>query len=207
MPPLVSRPTSLTLAFSLLGAFVLALAPLPAQGAPQPIAWEVVAPPSLTYWHAAIVDTVRDQMIVYGGFMPETAGDVWAFDLVTHRWRSMSWAPYGSTVGRHGHSAIYDAARDRMVTYGGAAPEFGIIVSGGRSFSLGGGASPELPLPVAPRDRFRHVGLLDAARDEMIVLGGAGQSSTGPADTVYRMSLATNTRNPANIQRSAAGGR
>src|SRR5439155_27020807 len=87
-------------------------------------AWTAVAatgtPPPARYDHTAIYDPVRDRLIVFGG--QGTGGllnDVWALALSgTPAWTQISAAGTPPT-GRAGHSAIYDATRDRMVVFGG----------------------------------------------------------------------------------------
>ena len=70
--------------------------------------------------HAAIYDSDRHEMVVFGGY----AGGVWdnhvsALSLgATPTWRAIT--PAGTPpVGRNSMSAIYDVPRQRMVVFGG----------------------------------------------------------------------------------------
>ena len=77
-------------------------------------------PPSARLYHTAIYDPVRDRMVVFGG--NDYFGyfnDVWALSLAgSPAWSEITPAG-GPPPARAGHTAIYDAARDRMVVFGG----------------------------------------------------------------------------------------
>ena len=78
------------------------------------------SPPTARSEHTAIYDPARDRMVVFGG--SDNVGlrnDAWALSLAgTPAWSAL--APAGiQPLGCYGHEAIYDAARDRMVVFGG----------------------------------------------------------------------------------------
>src|SRR5439155_22677953 len=90
-------------------------------GAPtwSPIAVEGTPPPPRS-GHTAVLDRSRNRAIVFGGTDDLNGfNDVWALTLGG----SPRWAPIlttgASPATRTGHGAIYDAARDRMIVYGG----------------------------------------------------------------------------------------
>jgi hypothetical protein len=72
--------------------------------------------------HSAIYDADNERMVVFGGvdFYWETLNDVWALDLTPghEEWHEVF--PSGiSPAKRRNHSAIHDAANERMVILGG----------------------------------------------------------------------------------------
>jgi hypothetical protein len=86
-------------------------------------AWTQLAPtgtpPSPRTAHTAVYDVVRDRMVVFGGCGSGYLNDAWALSLSgTPAWTQL--APAGAPPPVRGyHSAIYDPAFDRMVTFGG----------------------------------------------------------------------------------------
>jgi hypothetical protein len=88
------------------------------------LAWAELTPsgplPHTRYVHSAVYDSVRDRMVVFGGYDGETyRADAWALSLAeAPAWTELT--PGGTAPGgRYGHSAIYDPVRDRMVVFGG----------------------------------------------------------------------------------------
>jgi galactose oxidase-like protein/Kelch motif protein len=80
------------------------------------------SPPTARAEHTAIYDPVRDRMVVFGGEDSSNfpfCNDAWALSLAgTPTWSAL--APAGiQPLGCAGHAAIYDAARNRMVVFGG----------------------------------------------------------------------------------------
>src|SRR5262249_26785048 len=92
--------------------------------------WDSVAAvgplPPRRFRHAAAYDTLRRQMIVFGGRDSTFQGlldDVWALSLGA----APAWTPIVDTVGpgpaaREYASAVYDPQHDRVVVYGGFDP-------------------------------------------------------------------------------------
>src|SRR5438552_621511 len=72
--------------------------------------------------HSAIFDSVRQRMLVFGGYDDDTSrtfGDTWALsldDAPTWHQVAVSGTP---PPARFGHSAIYDSVGDRMIVFGG----------------------------------------------------------------------------------------
>ena len=86
--------------------------------------WSQVANggPTPTWWPAMVYDAARHRMILYGGLEPGSwrdGEDVWELDLSSRpTWRRLRPAGQGPP-GRHSHSAVFDAASNRMVVFGG----------------------------------------------------------------------------------------
>jgi hypothetical protein len=76
-------------------------------------------PPRVRDAHVAIYDPVRHSMVVQGGFDgAATLDDAWALSLSGPlRWHPLDVAQ--SPPPRRQHAAVYDAARDGMVIFGG----------------------------------------------------------------------------------------
>ena len=85
--------------------------------------WTLLAPgtaPAGRFDHAAIYDPVGQRMIVFGGW--NGAGVYFAGVSQLSLSGSPAWstiAAAGSPASRSGHSAVYDAARNRMLVFGG----------------------------------------------------------------------------------------
>ena len=143
-------------------------------------AWSSIATqggaPSGRRQHTAIYDPRRDRLIVFGGFDGALRNDTWALSLrAPFQWIPL--APMGSLpTARRGHAAVYDAARDRMLVFGGYD---GGYLSDVWSLSLSGApAWTKLTANVAqPSPRYAACAIIDPARDRLVIFGG----DTGPA--------------------------
>jgi hypothetical protein len=129
-------------------------------------------PPSARRYHSAIYDSVRDRIVVFGGYSGSYLNDIWALSLAgTPAWTQLT--PSGASPGtRRAHSAIYDPVRDRMVVFGGT------IYASARNdvwaLSLTGTLAwmQLTPLGTPPIVRGDHSAIYDPVRDRMVVFGG-----------------------------------
>jgi hypothetical protein len=175
-------------------------------------AWSALRPagnaPSARYGHTAIYDPAHDRMIVFGGYDAVTGSrsEVWALSLSgSPTWSELK--PGGSAAARYGHSAIYDAARKRMVVFGGFdgfAPR-----NDARALSLAekpSWSAITTPGPPPP-GRYAHTAVYDSAGARMVISGGSdGVSSRqdvwalslsgSPAWTALTPGSAPRTRHP-----------
>jgi hypothetical protein len=126
--------------------------------------------------HSAIYDSARDRVLIFGGYDGSHAfyNDVWALTLTG----TPAWTPVSTTgtppVAREGHTAIYDAARDRMVVFGG---DDGVnSFNDAWSLALSGTPtwSPLLSVGTPPAARSGHSAIYDRSRGRMVVFGGNG---------------------------------
>lgn len=138
---------------------------------------------------SAILDPVRDRVIVFGGNDPGgPRNDVWAMALeAPYAWTQL--APAGGPPDpREGHTAIYDPVRDRMVVYGGRVGGF---FPNGEVWTLSLGATPTWALMSpggeSPTPRTNHSAYYDPTTDRMVVTGG--YSPGGPLDGTFALDL------------------
>ena len=142
-------------------------------------AWSALAPagtpPSARYQHTAIYDSVRDRMVVFGGYDGGSPrNDVWALSLAsTPVWSAL--APAGTPPSvRYQHTAIYDPVRDRMVVFGGnddislRNDVWALSLAGTPAWSA------LAPARNPPPARADHPAIYDPVRDRMLVFGGYG---------------------------------
>lgn len=129
------------------------------------------APPSGRRQHSAIYDPRRDRLIVFGGFDGELRNDTWALSLKPpNQWIRLT--PSGSApTPRRGHVAVYDAARDRMILFGGydgayLSDVWVLNLSGTPAWSkLASSGSP-------PAQRYASSAIVDPVRDRLVIFGG-----------------------------------
>lgn len=142
-------------------------------------AWTMLHPagpaPSPRADHGAIYDPVRDRMIVFGGEVratPEFTNDVWALSLSGElAWTRL--APAGNApVARSLHSAIYDAANDRMVIFGGVNATSYLGDTWALSLSTPPTWIPLAPVGASPGLRFEHSAIYDPVRERMVLFAG-----------------------------------
>jgi hypothetical protein len=122
--------------------------------------------PSGKFFPTAILDPVRGRMVMFGGLNGSgTLGLTWQLSLS----EPMTWAPVNASdppSDRYAASAIYDAARDRMVVFGGnisnqvyalqfSSPPFWTLLAEGGPMARGDASA-----------------VYDAARQRMVVFGG-----------------------------------
>jgi hypothetical protein len=119
---------------------------------------------------SAIYDSVRDRMIVFGGWNPSTRkwrNDVWALSLAgAPAWTMLT--PMGTPpVPETGPCTIYDPVRDRMLVYGDAGRlVWSLPLSGAPAWTL-------LSCAGKPPTSFAGCSAIyDPDSDRMLVFGG-----------------------------------
>ncbi len=155
-----------------------------------PLAWTLLAPsgtpPAARASHTAVLDPVRERMIVFGGrTLSGARQDVWALSLSgAPAWSNLS--PFGTPPpARWNHVAIYDPVGDRMIVHGGESSTqwfddtWALGLSGTPAWTQ---LAPGGDLPPA---RSEHSALFDPLDPRMIVTGG----SLGTECEVWELSL------------------
>lgn len=164
-------------------------------GAP---AWQKLSPsggpPVGGHASSAVYDATNNIMTVFGGYYKTPAAPL-GFVLYNYVWtlshaNGLGGTPHwtniaangavGSPGKRAGHSAIYDAANNRMTIYGGGSfhssefPEFSDVWVLANANGLGGTpAWTQLhPTGIQPSRREDHSAVYDAVNNRMVVYGG-----------------------------------
>ena len=97
--------------------------------------WSLLAPggtlPIHRHGATGVIDAGRDRLLVYAGVTEEApfprTNELWALDLATTTWSLL--APGGDVLdARLGHAALWDAAGDRMIVYGGLPANYGALI-------------------------------------------------------------------------------
>ncbi|MFQ5945294.1 MAG: kelch repeat-containing protein, partial [Anaerolineae bacterium] len=142
-------------------------------------------PPSARYGTSAIVDDSRDRLIISHGFtFSGRFDDTWALNLDTFEWEEIT--PDGTKpLKRCLHEAVYDAAGDRMLLFGGCSSGFGPCPQGDLwSFHLANHAWTEITPVEGPSPVSNPSLVFDPERLAAILFGG--NSSEGPSAQLWR---------------------
>ena len=120
--------------------------------------------------HSLILDTVNDQLILYGGEDGPPSRETWSFSLRDGRWTDIT---DDSAPAREDHTAIYDPKRQRMIVFGGtpASEDTWALDLDRQSPAYG----TWMPLPTRgpdPTVRRQHGAAYDSVHDRMLVYGG-----------------------------------
>jgi len=141
-------------------------------------AWERLLPsgtaPAIRQGATASYDSASDALIVFGGYNGTYFGDAWSMSLGGGPvWTSL--APSGAPpAGRTAHVAVYDAANERVLVFGGSEGGDAYV---SETWVLDLSATPTWSNPVvAPADRLEHTAVYDHLERKMIVYGGIGDS-------------------------------
>ena len=136
-----------------------------------------------------VYDPSRDQVLIFGGNQGGVVvNDSWILSLAGEpTWTKLS--PSGNPPSkRHGHTAIYDPGRDRMVVFGSSS------LLGNDTWALSLGEAPawmeQSPSGVWPRPRWGHTAIYDPVRDRMIVFGG--YDNTDRLNDTWELTLGSN---------------
>lgn len=135
--------------------------------------------------HTAVIDPVRNQMVVFGGqyfdasFNLLNSNEVYILDLATLSWSNP--APSGTRPSaRAFHVAAYDAPRQQMIVHGGSDGTFELsetYVLDLKSLTVPAWSGPLTG--IRPAHRQQHTAITDAQHDQVIIFGGIDND---PAD-------------------------
>ena len=141
--------------------------------------------------HSVIYDQANDRLVLFGGSLGDEMGltnDVWAMSLTDPPvWTHLH--PAGTSPSpRHQHSAVYDAARGRMVV--GCGTNDTTWFNDAWALSLDPGAEAWTQIGtggMAPAARSQAATFYDPALHMMVVFGG--QTALGPAGDAWGLDL------------------
>jgi galactose oxidase-like protein len=145
---------------------------------------------------SGIFDPSSERMVISGGLNFGVVGDTWSLALPgTLAWSRVSPAgPIASPVPRWFHSAILDAARNRMVVFGGLGgaptfPYYGDVWT----VPLSGDAL-WASLGSAPFVWGYHRAIYDVLNDRMVVYDGSSPNPPDPTpEAVWALNFTSNT--------------
>ena len=152
--------------------------------------WVTPAPPTGREGHAAVYDSFRDQILVLSGYDQAFRNDVWLLFPAASGWVKTETAGT-PPPGLFGVTAAYDAARDRVLQFGGKTQS----TYHADVWSLGNlsGVPTWSTLSVSgtkPTPRAGHDAVLDPSRDHLWVFGGVTSTIPGFLGDLWRLSLA-----------------
>lgn len=131
--------------------------------------WTEVQPPNsppCRSWAAMVFDSLRDRIVLFGGYDGQSFGDTWAFD--GQEW-SLATIP-NSPSPRHDHKMVYDAARGVAVLFGAG---YSSDHNGG-TWELSGDTWTQVT-ESGPLGRAHHGMAYDASRSVVVLFGGIHQ--------------------------------
>lgn len=144
------------------------------------------------HMHTAVYDATNNRVIIFGGHVGPPFGhvfenDVWVLQNANGLGGTPTWsklAPAGTPPPvREWHSAIYDAANNRMVVFSGTVLDDEVWVL---EHASGLGGTPAWSRLVvtgpAPVGRRGHSAVYDEANNRMIVFGGRITGGLYPGD-------------------------
>lgn len=133
--------------------------------------------PPPRFGHTVVLDAKRRRLVLFGGQAGSFFSDTWTYDIAGNAWRQLARDEAGPSR-RYGHSAVYDAARDRMIISHGFTDD-------GRfddtwAFDLERNAWRNIsPSSGRPVRRCLHHAVIDDAGGQMLLYGGCA-SGFGP---------------------------
>ena len=138
--------------------------------------------------HSAVFDPVRERLVTFGGHAmgaidPSPRNDTWAYHPGEGTWEFVS---LDGPSARLGHTAVFDAARDRMLVFGGdeiygpAPVHNDTWVLDFTDLFPSPAWSQLLPAGPPPPPRSDHTAVMDPVGDRMVIFGGGEGSLTGP---------------------------
>jgi uncharacterized protein (TIGR03437 family) len=161
--------------------------------------WQDISPsgvrPLRRCLHHAAYDADHGQMYLYGGcssgFGPCPQGDLWSFDLTLNRWTERT--PNSSPPPREHYGMAFDAARGKLVVFGGNGTG---LLNDTWEYDPPSGAWRQPALAgTTPGPRQRHEAVY--AADQGAVLFFGGTTAAGLTNELWRVAPVTLGDGPA----------
>lgn len=148
--------------------------------------------------HSLVYRPASSEMVVFAGRNEfDFFSDLYAFKPSTRTWRLLD-GDAGTAGRRYGHSAVYDPAGDRMITYGGEGDQ---VHNDVWAYDFGDGEWTRLwegdrHETEGPGRRSRHCAVYDPSGHRMIVHGGWTGGGGIIYDDTWSFDLAAYTWTP-----------
>ena len=137
-------------------------------------------PDPITDWQRQVYDPVNNILIVY-----DSSSGVWTLTHANGLGGTPAWMQLNTTGGpstRSAFSAVYSAASNRMIVFGGGGSGVDFndlwVLTGANGLE---GTARWIPLPTGtatvPTGRSGHNAVYDASSDSMTIFGGIGQAA------------------------------
>ena len=130
--------------------------------------------PSARWHHTAILDPLRNRMVVFGGY-PGADNQAWTLSLTS----VVVWQPLGGMgpAGRASCVAVYDSHRQRMIVHGGS-DGYGALAYLSDTWAMSTNepwhwVSLDIRGPIPP-GRYAHTAIFDEMNDRVVIFGGYG---------------------------------
>ncbi|MBL8293024.1 MAG: hypothetical protein JNN08_14355 [Bryobacterales bacterium] len=131
-------------------------------------------------------DGASRRIYMFGGLDSSPRNDLWFYSLAQRRWEEVQ-VTGSRPAARFGHTLLHDAARRRLIVFGGQAAGF---FSDVWAFQIDSGAWQQLAANEAgPSDRYGHSAILDEARGRMVI--SHGFTDAGRFDDTWAFDLAS----------------
>jgi hypothetical protein len=156
--------------------------------------------PAARDFHSAVYDSANNRMIVFGGLNPSSTplNDVWVLSNANGQGGPATWtqlSPSGSApAARLLHTAVYDAANNRMIIFGGGSltQNFSDVWVLSNANGLGGTPAWTQLLPSGgpPSGVYGSSAVYDPANNIMTVFAGLNAAGTAATNGVWTLSHA-----------------
>lgn len=142
----------------------------------------VSGPPPPRDGHSAVYDPTSNRLIVFGGddCCGQRYNDTWVLTNANGLGGPPAWLQLtpigGPPPGRAGHSAVYDAANNRMIVFGGAAVSGVLndawVLAGANGLAGAPTWSQLAPTGALPAARGGYSAVYDPGAGQMLIFGG-----------------------------------
>lgn len=164
-----------------------------AAAAPATTAWTVTSAtgPAGALYPAMAYDAARGQTVVHGGF--RLTGPGWmgggsssvSTSTLTRLWNGTTWTSTNSLPARHSHAMVDDAARARIVLFGGASSSYPFPTTvHGDTYEWDGATWTQAVVgQPGPSPRMGHGMAYDSVRNRVVLFGGTDATQGASATT------------------------
>jgi hypothetical protein len=148
------------------------------------------------FGHSAVMDTVADRVIVFGGnvgshYNDQVTNTVYALDCLANTWTVLPTTGTDIPLARSAHSAVYDPQFNRMIIYGGRDVDQTVLSD---TYILDLSVTPaqwsKANLSYEAPARWQATAIFDPVRKRMVIFGGV-KTNNEPTNELWHLSLST----------------